>query len=178
MMRAAFWLLLLAGLAIAIAVLSRLEAGYVLLVYPPWRVEMSVAMALGVLIAAFVALYVFLRLLNTTLRLPADVRSWRSRRRRDKAGDELTRAVAALISGQPAHARKLAEKAHGREPSALAALVAARAAAELGDHPGATRLIQDAGSETGELVAARQAIERLLAERAAPPETEPASVSQ
>lgn len=167
MMRTAFWLLLLAAVAVGIALIVRLDQGYVLVVYPPWRMEMSVALAAGLIVLLFVLVYVLLRVLRTTLRLPADVRSWRARRRRDKAENELARAVAALLSRQPAHARKLAQQALERHPGPLAALVAARAALEEGDRHAARQLLTKVATEEGELIAARQALESQLAEEAA-----------
>lgn len=164
MMRAAFWLLLLAAVAVGVALLIRLDQGYAVLVYPPWRIEMSMALAVGVIVLLFVLVYVLLQLLRTTLRLPAEVRSWRARQRRDKAENELGRAMAALLSGQTAHARRLAQQAQERHPGPLATLVAARAALDEGDLETARRLLASVSMEEGELIAARQALERPLAQ--------------
>ena len=40
-MKSLLWLLVVAGAAVALAVLGRADSGYVLFFYPPWRVEMS-----------------------------------------------------------------------------------------------------------------------------------------
>lgn len=165
-MRTSLWLLILFALAVALALAARFDQGYVLVVYPPWRVEMSFLLAISVMVLLFATLYVAFSILRLTLRLPADVRAWHRRRRSDKAEDEFSRAVAALISEQPEHARRLAHKAMRRAHMPLIALVAARAAAELGDRAGAQADLRAARSEVGELIAARQAVERLLAAQA------------
>ncbi len=167
-MRIVLWLLLLCVLAAAVIFFARSDTGYVLIVYPPWRVELTVTMAVALEVAGFAAVYIVLRLLGNAIKLPAEVRAWRQRRRSEKASGELARSIAALLSGQPAHARKLAEKAIDREGTPLANLVAARAAAEGGDAQSARRFLEAAHSEQGEWIAARQAIERLLAKPAEP----------
>lgn len=161
-MRVLFWFVLLAALALAFVLVLRADHGYVLVVFPPWRVEMSVALMLGVLILSHVLFYVLVRLLRTTLRLPRDVRSWRTRRRLGQAEDELKRATAALLAGQPAHALKLSRQSLEHTPLPLAALVGARAAQEMGETEAARALLETVHTDQGELVAARQAITREL----------------
>ena len=40
-MRSLFWLLAVFAAAVAIVILGRVDAGYVLFIYPPYRVEMT-----------------------------------------------------------------------------------------------------------------------------------------
>ena len=40
-MRSLFWLLALAAIAVGLAIAGRYNEGYVLLVMPPWRAEVS-----------------------------------------------------------------------------------------------------------------------------------------
>lgn len=167
-MRPVLWLLFLFALAVALTLAARFDTGYVLVVIPPWRLEMSFVMASLSMLGVFVALYAVAKLLHMALSLPADVRAWRHRRRSDKADEELTRATAAYLSGQPGHARKLAASAFKREGDQLAALVAAHAALAEGDRNGAQVYIDGLKTDPGELSAARQAAEARLAE--APPE--------
>lgn len=161
-MRVLFWLILLAALALAFVLVLRADHGYVLVVFPPWRVEMSVALMLGVLILSHVLFYILVRLLRTTLRLPRDVRSWRTRRRLGQAEDELKRATAALLASQYAHALKLSRQSLEHTSLPLAALVGARAALEMGEAEAARALLDTVHTDQGELVAARQAITRAL----------------
>ncbi|NTV96951.1 MAG: heme biosynthesis protein HemY [Thiobacillus sp.] len=161
-MRPVLWLLLLFALAVALTLAARFDTGYVLVVMPPWRLEMSFVMAALSTLALFVALYAVAKLFHMALSLPADVRAWRHRRRSDKADDELTRATAAYLSGQPAHARKLAASAFKREGDQLAALVAAHAALAEGDPLTARLYVDGLKTDPGELTAARQAAEARL----------------
>ena len=177
-MRVLFWFVLLAALALAFILVLRADHGYVLVVFPPWRVEMSVALVLGVLMLSHVLFYLLVRLLRTTLRLPRDVRSWRARRRLGLAEDELQRATAALLAGQYAHALRLSRQSIEHTPLPLAALVGAQAALAMGDPQAARALLDTVVSEQGELIAARQALTRALDRGAAAPEetVEPAAV--
>lgn len=162
MMRVLFWSFLLALLALAFIIVLRADHGYVLVVFPPWRLEMSVALLLGALILSHVLFYLLVRLLRTTLRLPRDVRAWRARRRLGFAEDELRRATAALLAGQSAHALSLARQSIEHSHLPLAALVGARAAMEMGEAEAARALLDTVQSDQGELVAARQVITRQL----------------
>jgi HemY protein len=83
-MRAALWILVLFAAAVAFTLAARLDQGYVIIVYPPWRMELSFMLAL-LLLAGLVALaYVGLRLANVALNLSGDVRAWRDKRRQTK----------------------------------------------------------------------------------------------
>ncbi len=162
MMRVLFWFVLLAALTLAFILVLRADHGYVLVVFPPWRVEMSVALVLVVLVLTHALFYVLMRLLRTTLRLPREVKAWRTRRRHALAQDALRRAVAALLSGQATHALRLARQSLERGPLPLAALVGAQAALQLGEPEAAKALLDAVDSEEGELIAARQALARQL----------------
>jgi HemY protein len=163
-MRLSLWFLLLFALAVAITVLARFDAGYVVVVLPPWRLEMSFMLAAVAVLLLFGMGYFVVRVVRLALRLPADVHAWRRRRRSDKAEDETSRAVAAYLAGSRGEARKLAQSAIRREHLPLAALVAAHAALAEGDKEAARESLKDLNTNVAELVAARQAAERRLAE--------------
>jgi HemY protein len=132
-MRTLFWLLAVFAAAAALAVAARLDQGYVQFAYAQWRVEMSLLM-FGVLAAlAFIALYALLRLLRHTFALPAYVREFWRRRRRERAQAALADALQAWLEGRYTRAEKEALRAWeaGAAPG-LAAIIAARAAHELG----------------------------------------------
>lgn len=179
-MRVAFWILLLFLVALALALATRFDAGYVLIVYPPWRMELSLPLAIGAALLAFVLGYVLLRFLRRALMLPENLRSWRGRRRKLRADDQLSRAICALLSEQPDHALKLAGKALKREESPLGFLVAGHAALGAGDRIAARNFMGRVDSQVGELVAARQSLERALGRQpgGAPPVTVPAPGSE
>ncbi len=163
-MRPVLWLLVLFALAVALALTARFDEGYVLVVVPPWRLEMSFMLATVAMLVLFAGLYLAFRVLNMTLSLPDDVRAWRGRRRTGKTEDELGRAIAAYLSGQPAHAGALAAKAYQREPRPMIALVAVHAALALNDTETARRFLDGLKTEQGEMTAARQAAEARLAD--------------
>ncbi len=131
-MRALFWLLLLAALAVAITAAARYNTGYVLLVLHQWRIELSLNFLIALLLVGFAALYLLLRVVVHTLRLPSQVHRFRERRRVARAATTLTAALKAYFEGRYAKAEKAAAQAiELKEHSGLAAIVAARAANEL-----------------------------------------------
>lgn len=131
-MRALFWLVAVFAGAAALAVFGRASEGYALLVYPPWRVEVSLLLFIVAALAAFALLYAAVRIVHHTLALPAHVRAYRERRRREHAQRALAAALQAYLEGRFARAEKEAQLAWqaGSAPG-LAALLGARAAHEL-----------------------------------------------
>ena len=70
-MRSLLWLLAVFAAAVALVILGRVDAGYVLFIYPPYRVEVSILFFAVALVAGFFLLYGVLRLLNARLSLLA-----------------------------------------------------------------------------------------------------------
>jgi HemY protein len=132
MMRALFWLLAASAAAVALALAGRFGEGYVLLVVPPWRVEVSMLFAVLALFAAFGVAYAAVRLVGHTLALPAQVRAYRENRKRAQAQTALAAALQCYFEGRYARAEKEAALAWeaGAAPG-VAALIAARAAHQL-----------------------------------------------
>jgi HemY protein len=132
-MRSLFWLVAVFAAAAAIAVLARLDQGYVQFAFAGWRVEMSFLFFAVLALLAFIAAYVALRLLSHTLALPTYVRAYRARRHRDRAQAALAAALQAWLEGRYARAEKEAIRAYeGGAAPGLASIIAARAAHELG----------------------------------------------
>jgi len=131
-MRGLFWLLAVFAAAVALALAGRLGEGYVLVVYPPWRVEISLLLSVLALGAAFGVAYLAVQLISRTLALPAQVRAYREGRRRAQAQSALASALQFYFEGRYARAEKEAALAWeaGAAPG-IAALVAARAAHQL-----------------------------------------------
>ena len=128
-MRGLLWVLALFALAVGLSLAMRFNDGYVLVVLPPWRAEVSLNLALAVLFGGFVLLYAALRTISLTLGLPARVRAYRESRRKEKAAAVFEDAVRLLFEGRFGHALKKAAEAHDAgEAPGLAALIAARAA--------------------------------------------------
>ena len=131
-MKSLLWLLAAFAAAVALVILGRVDTGYALFVYPPWRVEMSMLLFVIALLAAFLLLYGLFRLLSHALSLPEYVRGFRSRRRRERAHAALAAALQAYYEGRYARAEKEAAEAfEGGQAAGVAALLAARAAHQL-----------------------------------------------
>ncbi len=128
-MRILLWLLTLAALAVGMALAARYNDGYVLMVLPPWRVELSLNFLILLELLGFLLLYLALRTVTNTLALPKTVREYRARRHREQAERALAEAIRFSYEGRYGHALKSAVSAHdaGYAPG-LTALVAARAA--------------------------------------------------
>lgn len=130
-MKALFWLLAILAAAVALTLTAKFNAGYVLLVYPPYRVELSLSLLIMLLLGIFATGYGAVRLAIHTLNLPAYVRAFRQERRRDKARAAMDDALLAYYQGRYGKAEKLAASALELEESPLVnALLAARAAHE------------------------------------------------
>lgn len=156
-MRSVIWFLLLFVLAVTITLLARFDAGYVVVVLPPWRLEMSFMLAAVALVLLYLVSNFLVRMVRMALSMPRDVRAWRQRRRSDKAEDNTSRAVAAYLSGRTEQARKLALDAIEHEHLPIAVLVAAHAAIAEGHHAQAENLLKGLQTDVNELVEARKA---------------------
>jgi HemY protein len=132
-MRALLWLLAVFAASAALAVFARFDQGFVQIAWGQWRIEMSLLLACGLALAAFAGLYALVRLARHTLALPAYVSGWRARRRRERAHEALAAALQAWLEGRYVRAEKEAAQAFaGGVAQGVAAVIAARAAHELG----------------------------------------------
>ena len=77
-MKGLLWLLTLFALAAGLALAAQLNDGYVLLVLPPYRAEISLNLAIVLLLAGFAVAYALLRGVALTLALPKRVRLHRA----------------------------------------------------------------------------------------------------
>jgi HemY protein len=111
-------------------------------------------------VASFAALYLLFRLLGAALALPATVRAWRLRRRRDRAHAALAAALQAYYEGRYARAEKEAAIAFESGPSrGVAALLAARAAHQMRDFERRDRWLERA-DDLGEALQAARLVSR------------------
>lgn len=143
-MRTLFWLLTLAALAIGVALLGRLTEGYVLWVMPPWRAEISLNLFVLLQLAALLLVYLLLRLIVNTLRLPAVVNAFRARRARQRKERAAAEALRSFWEGRYSQVLKSAatvaagklgagETAAVSDAQGIAALAALKAAHALRD---------------------------------------------
>ncbi len=131
-MRWVFWILSLFALAVAIALALRFNDGYALFVWPPYRIEFSLNLFALLLGAGFAAAYLLVRFIFGAIALPAQVREYRERRRRDDARAILLDAVGAFLEGRFGRAEKSAARvAESADTAAVGSVLAARAAHEL-----------------------------------------------
>jgi HemY protein len=155
-MRSLFWLVVVFAAAVALVVLARVDSGYVLFFYPPYRVEMSAVFFTVAALGSFVLLHVLFRVLGNVVSLPATVRAWRARRRRERAHSALAAALQAYYEGRYARAEKEAGIAFESGPTpGVAALLAARAAHQMRDFERRDRWLERADSSGEALQAAR-----------------------
>ena len=144
-MKSLLWLLAVFAAAVALVILGRVDAGYVVFVYPPWRVELSMLMFVIVALLALAAFYLSARLLAHALALPATVRAYRARKRRERSLGALSASLQDYYEGRYARAEKQAAlAAEGERAPAVAALLAARAAHQMRDFARRDRWLEQA----------------------------------
>src|SRR6266850_2181415 len=128
-MRSLLWLLAVFAAAVALVILGRAGTGYVIFVYPPYRLELSLLFFAVASLAGVLLLYAALRLLRHAVSLPTYVRTYRARRRRERAQAALAAALQAYYEGRYARAEKEAAVAFEAGPTpGLATQLAKRAA--------------------------------------------------
>ena len=131
-MRALLWIIAIFALAAGLVVAARYNTGYVQLVWPPYRVELSLNLVFVLLAAAFALGYALVRMISGMVRLPSRVHDYRVARRRQKAQTTLLEALQEFFAGRYARAEKAAASSIKLgDHAALCAVLAARAAHEL-----------------------------------------------
>jgi HemY protein len=131
-MRVLLWVVGLFALAVGLTVAARYNTGLVLLALPTHRVELSVNLAVILLLLAFLVFYALLRTLVLALGMPARARAYRHSQDQVRARRTLHDALKAFFEGRHGRAERMAKEAvEAGESPALALTVAARAAHEL-----------------------------------------------
>ena len=132
-MRFAIWSVVLAVVAVGVALIARQSDGYVVVVAAPWRVELSLNLLVVLVLAGYFAFFLLARLVVTLAAIPERVRSYRAERARTRSRRALYDALLAFFQGRFASAEKSASVAMlAEESKAVAAIIAARSAHELG----------------------------------------------
>lgn len=133
-MKYLIWILMLFAAAVALTTAAHNPA-YVLLVYPPYRIELSFTLFIVLLLLTFAFGFALLSVLLAAMRLPAYVHKFRLERVQAKAHELLDEALCAYFEGRYAEAKKAS--AHAMElgePSSLYPIIAARSAHELREY--------------------------------------------
>jgi HemY protein len=127
--RGLLWLALLFVIAVVLATLGRFDAGQVLIVYPPYRVDVSLNLFIVGIVIAFIVLYALLRFARNVVTMPRRVAAYRARSRAEKAHRALREAIGNLYAGRFSRAEKAARDSLADERNKGAAgLIAANAA--------------------------------------------------
>jgi HemY protein len=128
-MRIFLWIVALMAAAIGIAVTARFNPGNVVLFYPPHRIDLSLNFFCVLLLALFVLLYLVIRAVRATVKMPRKVAAYRQHKRERDGNKGLREALKALFEGRFGHAEKAALRAAELpENAGVAALIGARAA--------------------------------------------------
>lgn len=137
-MKALIWTVLVFIAAVALALVLREHSGNVLIIAQPWRIELSLTLAVLLLLATFVILYVLLRVLAWITGGPERFRSWRSLRAQKRDHELLEGGWIKILEGRYTEAEKDLSKLLGRTRSGsrkvLAGLASARANHHLGEY--------------------------------------------
>lgn len=146
-MRAALWFLALFGVAVAVALFAGNNAGTVTLFWPPHRLDVSLNLALLVLVGTFLLIHLALRAMVALFDLPRQARRWRNQQKERAVHAALLEAMAQWLAGRYLRSRRQAEAAarleqalpreaslpHGPALRAMAWLLAAESAHALQD---------------------------------------------
>ena len=146
--------LILVVLAVGLAIAGRYDPGYVVLVYPPWRIEISFIAFVFLLVGIVLGAYFLTRLSITTLNLPRIVREQRARRDAEQRDAHFIDGVRAYLEGRYQDAEQALGNWQG-EPSrlGLARVLAARAAAEIRAWPRRDAHLAEAAQQGAEFAA-------------------------
>ncbi|HEX7972527.1 MAG TPA: heme biosynthesis protein HemY [Thiobacillus sp.] len=146
--------LIVAVLAIALAMAGRYDPGYVVLVYPPWRMEISFISFVLMLIGVVVGGVVLLRLAVLTLNLPRIVREQREQRAAKKRDENFVGGLKAYTEYRYQDAEQSLGQWQGDAArTGLARVLAAHAAQEMRARPQRERHLQGATEHGAELAA-------------------------
>jgi len=131
-MKSLFWVLGLFGAAVGLVLAARYNTGYVLVVFPQHRLELSINLAVLVILAVLVVGYFVLRAVFLAVGMPAEVRRYQERRQREVGRQAFMEGLKAYFEGRYGRAERAAAKAFAAgESPALSAVIAARAAHEI-----------------------------------------------
>jgi HemY protein len=156
-MRSVFWLLGLAAVAVALALLVGHNAATVTLFWPPYRYDVSFNFVVFCLIAAFVLLHFALRAIALLRDLPAQAQRWRSQQVERAAVGAVLDALSHQLAGRFVRAQSAglsaleqlnampsAQWARRHQLQLLAHLLVAESAQSLQNHKGRDEHLQAA----------------------------------
>jgi len=128
-LRGLLWLALLFVLAVVLATVGHFDAGQVLIVYPPYRVDVSLNLVVVGIVALFIVLYTAIRFARNVWTMPQRVAAYRVRAKEAKAHAALRDAIGNLYAGRFSRAEKAAREALSLQSNKGAAGIVAAVAA-------------------------------------------------
>ncbi|KAF7598741.1 MAG: heme biosynthesis protein HemY [Candidatus Dactylopiibacterium carminicum] len=163
-MRSILWLIGLFALAVVMIVAARYNEAYALIVWAPYRVQVSLNLVILVAAAVFLLTYYLLRLVRRAFELPQEVSAFRARRREKQAQRALADAQRFFIEGRYGQAYRQAEKAWSAlTRPAMAALLAAQSAHALRQTEKRDAWLVKAAEDEGDTRMARLVLEAEMA---------------
>lgn len=128
-MRLLFWVAVLFGGAVGLALFTQFNHSNVVLFYPPYRIELSLNLALALLLLAFFVAWTILSAIRHLSEMPRRAAAYREKSRMNRAQAALRESIENLFAGRFARAERAAREAQSWEDQAqTAALIGARAA--------------------------------------------------
>lgn len=119
-MRAALWLLLLFGIAVAGALFAGNNQGTVTLFWPPYRIDLSLNLVVLLLVGAFFFVHAVMRALAAVLDLPRQALRWRTQQKERAMHASLLEGLSHMLAGRFIRSRKAAEAVLQQEASLTA----------------------------------------------------------
>lgn len=133
-MRYLLWVLGLFAAAVTLALATH-NSGYVLIVNPPYRIELSLTLFVALALLAFICGYLLVRLMFSIIELPDYVSNFRRERTNRRSQKLLDDMLGAFFEGRYAAAEKTAARAiEAGEQSVMYPVIAARCAHELREY--------------------------------------------
>ena len=134
-MRGLIWFVLLFVAAAALAIIGVFDGGQVLLVMPPYRVDVSLNLFVVALVIGFIVIYAVMRAVRNIWKMPQRVAAYRARSRLAKANGALRDAIGHLYAGRFSKAEKSARDSLTVDANTGAAgLIGAKAAHEMHEY--------------------------------------------
>lgn len=167
-MRSWIWTLILLAAAVALALAVHDHGGNVVIVAQPWRIELSLPLAVVLGLVAFVALHWLLRLLRWMSSSPDRLRAWRGRRAQQRDIELLERGWINVLEGHYVQAEKdlssLLARTRSADRKVLAGLSAARALHLMGEYARRDQTLVLAQEGAGQDTRLRHAVDTVKAE--------------
>jgi len=147
-------LLIVFVLAVGLAIAGRYDPGYVVLVYPPWRLEITFISFVLLVTALIVGGVILLRLAVLTLNLPSIVREQRARRAARRRDENFVGGLRAYTELRFQDAEQALGQWQGDETrTGIARVLAARAAQEMRAPAQRMQHVREAGEQGAALAA-------------------------